>query len=272
MPARPALVPGRAPARSLLPPLICALLACSAASAAPEAAAGARAQQRALRQAEPPPAPPDAAAAPPPPPPDAEQPVNLTLGPTGVALTVEEPRPRRPPRLHARGRLKRNYTSKLVGRGVPRSEVENFIRTRLAVSAGCCRDACRFSLLLCGCEAGVVTLAMRLIGDPLIFNVLLQQMGLACGFSVITGDACPASDGTGGLVPSNLGARLRACGDLGAAGAGTDATQATGALSAAANAGLLPGAAAAAAGGAPQPQLQLQQVPAPAPVGPPAPP
>jgi hypothetical protein len=52
--------------------------------------------------------------------------------------------------------------------------VEDFIRTRLAVSAGCCRDACRFSLLLCGCEAGVVTLAMRLIGDPLIFNVLLQ--------------------------------------------------------------------------------------------------
>ena len=61
------------------------------------------------------------------------------------------------------------------------SQVEDFIRTQLGFSAACCRDACRFSYMLCGCEGGVLTLAMRFIGDPSVFSVLLQQMGLACG-------------------------------------------------------------------------------------------
>jgi hypothetical protein len=66
--------------------LACALLACSAASAAHEAAAAHR--RRPLQQQDGQPAPLDAAAAPPPAPLDAA--VNLTLGPTGVALTVDE--------------------------------------------------------------------------------------------------------------------------------------------------------------------------------------
>ena len=59
---------------------------------------------------------------------------------------------------------RRNYTSKLQQSGVPQAEVEAFIRTQLSFSAGCCRDACRFSYMQCGCEPAVVTLAMRLIG------------------------------------------------------------------------------------------------------------
>jgi len=69
---------------------------------------------------------------------------------------------------HTKPRTRRNYTSKLQDRGVPRSEVEAFIRTQLGFSAGCCRDACRFSFMLCGCEGGVVTMAMRLIGCALV--------------------------------------------------------------------------------------------------------
>lgn len=78
-------------------------------------------------------------------------------------------------------RRRRNYTGVLQARGVGRADVEQYIRTQLSFSAGCCRDACRFSYNLCGCEGGVVTLAMRLMGDETIFGVLLQQMGLACG-------------------------------------------------------------------------------------------
>lgn len=35
--------------------------------------------------------------------------------------------------------------------------------------------------MLCGCEEGVTTIAMRMVGDPVIFTVLMQQAGLGCG-------------------------------------------------------------------------------------------
>lgn len=37
------------------------------------------------------------------------------------------------------------------------------------------------SFMLCGCEEGVTTIAMRMVGDPVIFTVLMQQAGLGCG-------------------------------------------------------------------------------------------
>lgn len=95
----------------------------------------------------------------------------------GAAPTPQSPLPP-PPRAPC---LRRNYTTQLQARGVGRAAIEAYIRTQLAFSAGCCRDACRFSYMRCGCEAGVVTLARRLVGDDYVFNVLLQQAGLGCG-------------------------------------------------------------------------------------------
>ena len=179
----------------------------------------------------------------------------------------------------------RNYTGQLQGRGVPRSQVEAYIRTQLSFSAGCCRDACRFNFMLCGCEAGVAAIAVRLLGDATTFAVLMQQGGLACGFSVIAGDACPAAPpapasappgppglppaaaappqgmggggggGGGAVLPrASLGARLATCGALQGSPAGTSAP-----AGAAAAAGFAPSLATVLPG---DQQQQQQQQPA----------
>jgi hypothetical protein len=61
--------------------------------------------------------------------------------------------------------------------------------------------------MLCGCEGGVLTLAMRFIGDPSVFSVLLQQMGLACGGWLTRGEG--STSGTS--LPCRLLAQALDC-------------------------------------------------------------